>query len=239
MNPILNCLSNRARPFTTSTPDPVAFAPSHLSADVLQLRQKLCLDLPVDYYLRNYLANLYSWPDLWQNLMGRQRESFDPLQLPRPGVQAEGCELLASETGVAVFEEFNLTQRMPVPFDWSLRWHSPTTGIVRDELSGRQETTRVWPSVEVLRVTWPVWSPFSGPLRIRMPWAAGCRFDFHVEPAMFPWVLAAERIQADHALDDMLVNASLVDEYGAATSPRLKVALATALLVLNHPTYRA
>lgn len=238
MNPILHCLSNRARPFTTSTPDPVAFAPVRLTDDVLRLRQKLCLDLPVDYYLRNYLANLVSWPDLWYDLLGRAPESFEPLHLPRPRVQAEGCELLASESGVAVFEEFNLTQRMPVPFDWSLRWHSPTTGIVRDELIGQQEVCKVWPSSEVLRLAWPVWAPFSGPLRILMPWATGCRFDFHVEPAMFPWVLARDRIQADPALDDMLVRARLVDEYANTSSPRLKVALATALLVLHHPTYR-
>lgn len=237
MNSIILCLSNRSKPFSTSLPDPRGFDPETFTPEITLLRQKLCLDRSEDYYLRNYLANLYSWPDIWQELVGRRQESFDPTDLPRPGVRSDGCELLASESGVAVFEEFQLIQRLPVPLDWSLRWQSDTSGIFRNELSGQQDTTRVVASTEVLRVSWPTWAPFSGPLRTLMPWRPGTRFDFHVEPAMFPWPVVVDRIKDDRTLDLMLAKANLVDEYQSATNPRLKAAIATALLARNHPRF--
>lgn len=238
MNALLHCLANRSRPFTTSPTDPSNFSPATLPDDELKLRQQLCLDLPVDYYLRSYMANLYSWPDIWQNLVGARDEDFDPLEIPRPKVISEGCELLASEGGVAVYEEFNLVQRMPVPFDWSLRWQNEGNGIIRDELSGQQSTVRVKPSTEVLRVSWPSWAPFAGPLRILDPWLEGVRYSFHVEPAMFPWPVAVKRIEGDPALSQMLAVAGLVDEFHGSSNPRLKLAIATAVLIANHPSYR-
>ena len=92
-------------------------------------------------------------------------------------------------------------------------------------------------STEVLRVSWPTWAPFAGPLRTLMAWAPGTRLDFHVEPAMFPWLVVVDRIRSDRALDSMLAQAGMVDEYQNATNPRLKVAIATALLARNHPRF--
>lgn len=237
MNHLLHCLANRTQPLSTSPRYTGNFAPATVSDLELALRRKLCLDRAGDYYLRNLMANLHSWPDLWQNVLGFRDEDFTPLDLRRPGVWVDGGELLADESGVASFEEFGLLQTLPVSMDWTLSWQQADTGLLQDDLTGRKDSVRVRASTEVLRVSWPAWAPFAGPLRIIVPWLEGSIYKLHVEPASFPWAVAAQTIQSDPQLDQWLMRAGLVDEYRGSGNPRLKVALATALIIINHPAY--
>lgn len=239
MNQILHCLSNRSGPFQAIPTLPEWSQPSVRPAQEQALRTKLCLDISTtDYYLTRYLANLYSWPDIWQGLLAGWQETFDPTLIARPKVVATSCELLADESGVSSFEEFNLVQNFPVPLRWALTYRDAATALFQDLDLGRQEMVAVVPSSEILRVAWPAWSPFSGPLKILQPWGPGERLEFVVEPAGFPWAAAVSKIQGDPWVNQQLAVLRLVDEYHGTTNPRLKLALVTAALVDAHPSYR-
>lgn len=236
MNAALHSLANTAGPFSAELgPLNQDFVPHVAPNDEALLRGKLCLDLG-DYYLKHLLVNLQTRTDLWRNV-SHGGDVFQVDLLPKPKVTSEGGSLMSLSRGVGYYNEQTLLKQVPVSMDWELAWRADKLAVIRDVTSGRTTTTKVVPSLESLRVVWPVWVPFSGPIQLTQSWVAGALISFHVEPSGFPWSVLAERIKGDSWLNQHLTDHQLMDEFHSGDA-RLQVALACACVIQAHPWWR-
>lgn len=238
-NKILHALANRTGPFREAIfgaqPE---FVPAVFTDQLARLREKLYLhETGTDYYLTRYLSLLEAFPDL-KSTLADESATYQVWELLPRGVQIEGGDLLSSNiAGLYIEPENNL---LPINLNYTIDCVNAALAKITAVEHG---LTRLAPALASgdasrpwLRITWPSDIPFHGPLRLDQPWTAGTKITIKVEPCRFPYETLVRRIQADDALNELLIRAELLNEFHGSSDPLEKLAVALTLVAAANPS---
>ena len=239
INKFLHALTNRkqlsADPMFVSDPK---FLPATLSAGDIALRNALQLNnTGTDYYMRAYAAVLNLFPDLGA-IIADDNCSYIPADFLPNGVQSTGGSLVSNQTSSGSYLDLKPVT-MPVPMTYVINYESAGTAQLTQPDIGNQLSVSVNVMADangtILRVQWPEYWPFRGPITLSQAWAPGAQVTFVVEPSRFPYTAAVRALQAIPYFQQLLTNYQLATIFQNTPDVKEKLALVLAAIAISNP----
>jgi hypothetical protein len=233
INKLLLALSNREvfhEPFFKTSAD---FNPALISQEESTLRKQLYLDLThTDYYLKIYLGLLHAYPDVEDNFNDNVR-TYDVEDFSIHVVKMDGGEFLSSGKLQGLYLD-PISDELPVNLRYEIHYYQP--GYVRVLTRGVANILRCQTATDgkIIHVDWIDSLPFTGPIKVEVPWASGSVINITVEPRHFPYESMIARLNSSVYLMRLISEAGLVDEYVNTKDHQRKLAIALAVLAANN-----